>query len=819
VVYFTGKYMIGNTMANLTIVKDGQTYLVTDAGTGEVVISTTDPTLANTFAAAGDSSSQAIATANAQTINYQGGIDTQATSPQLQNEYGDLYTPIDPVPASSVQTSSGTQLQNEYGDYYTPLPAQNTIAQLQAGTITEEQAQQILKFGGTVPASEINTNSATSGLTPAQLSSLGGADPTDPFIRARLDLPPLGVSQPTLVDAVSNISFPSLSSIQTSIGNTFASVGEFFTPTSSTVSASSVQATPTGPQFQNEYGDFYTPIDPVPASSVQTAATSPQLQNEYGDFYTPIDPVPVSSVQTTPTDPLSDAYYEQFVQSFSEADVQTGPAFAPTAALDETPLVSVSEIDNSPTDVNPNVDGGVQELPSEVSSGFYDNTPVVVDTPVEDPVPLSEIDNSPADINPDIDAEAQAPVEDPVPLSELDQVPVAPYDDSEAANAQLNQDLANAAESNPDLVEIPAPVDPEEDPVAANDGFVETDPGFYTFADDIPEGEAEEQELVPIPEPNVSVSDVNTEPAPLSAENVQQNLDQFNVATAGTNPADTAAGAAAITQGFVEQARQQQTIANQRRQINNGDWRVRLRLAPSANYLYKAANPGIMQPLSITDGVLFPYLPSIDTVYKADYDPYTLTHSNYKGYFYKGSSVEAVSLRCPFTAQSSGEANYLLAVITFFKSVTKMFYGQDAQRGSPPPLVFLSGLGEYQFNEHPCVVSQFNLNLPTDVDYIRAGSPNNVGINATNQRARQDVSIPGGGNLGRWAQLLAQGISKGAINNPPAPPTLGLNSPTYVPTKMEISITLLPIQSRQQVSKQFSVKEFANGNLIKGGFW
>jgi hypothetical protein len=217
--------------------------------------------------------------------------------------------------------------------------------------------------------------------------------------------------------------------------------------------------------------------------------------------------------------------------------------------------------------------------------------------------------------------------------------------------------------------------------------------------------------------------------------------------------------------------------------------------------------------------VLFPYLPTIDTAYKADYDPYTLTHSNYKGYFYKGSYVDAVNLRCPFTAQSSGEANYLLAVITFFKSVTKMFYGQDAQRGSPPPLVFLSGLGEYQFNEHPCVVSQFNLNLPTDVDYIRAGSPNNVGINLTNQRARQDVSIPGGGNLGRWAQLLAQGISKGAINNPPAPPTLGLNSPTYVPTKMEISITLLPIQSRSQVSKQFSVKEFANGNLIKGGFW
>jgi hypothetical protein len=785
VVYFTGKYMIGNTMANLTIVKDGQTYLVTDAGTGEVVISTTDPTLADTFAAAGDSSPQAIATANAQTINYQGGVDTQAASPQLLNEYGDSYT---------------------------PLPTQNAIAQLQAGTITEEQAQQILRVGGTIPESAINTNSATSGLTPAQLSALGGADPTDPFIRARLDLPPLGVSQPTLVDAVGNISLPSLSSIQTSIGNTFASVGEFFTPTPSEVSASSVQTTPAGPQFQNEYGDFYTPIDPVPASSVQA----------------------------TPTDPLSDAYYEQFVQSFSEAEVQTGPAFAPTAALDETLLVPVSAVDNFPTEVSPSIDSSVPELPSEVTGGFYDNTPVIVDAPIDDPVPLSDVDNFPADVNANPDVGVQelpsevssgfydnTPVvvdelvEDPVPLSDLDQVPVAPYDDSEAANAQLNQDLADTADANEDLLEIPAPVDPEEDPVAANDGFVETDPGFYTFAEDIPQSEAEEQELVPIPEPDFSVSDINTEPAPLSAENVQQNLDQINggIDTQSLFDQEAVAGAAAITQGFVEQARQQQTIANQRRQVNNGDWRVRLRLAPSANYLYKAPSPGILQPLSITDGVLFPYLPTIDTAYKADYDPYTLTHSNYKGYFYKGSYVDAVNLRCPFTAQSSGEANYLLAVITFFKSVTKMFYGQDAQRGSPPPLVFLSGLGEYQFNEHPCVVSQFNLNLPTDVDYIRAGSPNNVGINLTNQRARQDVSIPGGGNLGRWAQLLAQGISKGAINNPPAPPTLGLNSPTYVPTKMEISITLLPIQSRSQVSKQFSVKEFANGNLIKGGFW
>jgi hypothetical protein len=36
---------------------------------------------------------------------------------------------------------------------------------------------------------------------------------------------------------------------------------------------------------------------------------------------------------------------------------------------------------------------------------------------------------------------------------------------------------------------------------------------------------------------------------------------------------------------------------------------------------------------------------------------------------------------------------------------------------------------------------------------------------------------------------------------------------------MEMQISLLPVQSRSQVSRQFSLKNFANGNLLKGGFW
>ena len=280
------------------------------------------------------------------------------------------------------------------------------------------------------------------------------------------------------------------------------------------------------------------------------------------------------------------------------------------------------------------------------------------------------------------------------------------------------------------------------------------------------------------------------------------------------------AAEAATTAALRDQARQQQTIRAQRQnQAQSTDWRVRLRLAPTSDYLYNAPDCGpVLWPLRDSDGVIFPYTPSIDTAYKANYDSYDLTHSNYRGYFYKGSHVDSINLRATFTAQDTTEANYLLAVIHFFRSVTKMFYGQDAQRGSPPPLTYLSGFGDYQFNEHPCVVSQFNYNLPADVNYIRAQSVLSNGNNLLNARKRQTVL---GNPLSYALQRLATvGMTKGGLDVTFAPGgSLGADNSTYVPTKMDIQLTLLPIQSRSQVSKQFSLRGFANGNLIKGGFW
>ena len=286
---------------------------------------------------------------------------------------------------------------------------------------------------------------------------------------------------------------------------------------------------------------------------------------------------------------------------------------------------------------------------------------------------------------------------------------------------------------------------------------------------------------------------------------------------------------AAIKQGTLDKARAQNTIANQRRNPNNGDWRVKLRLAPGSTYLYNApGGSGILQPLAAQGGVIFPYTPTIATTYKATYSSYDLTHSNYKGYYYQGSAVEPVTLSCPFTAQSTIEAEYLLAVIHFFKSVTKMFYGQDPERGTPPPLVYLTGLGEFQFNEHPCVVQSFTYDLPADVDYIRARSQNVNNSNMLNKRQSTNATGPGttwgNGILGNFLggainRLANAGLPKGGMNTQPAPASFGQNSPTYVPTKMTIAISLLPVQSRKQQSQDFSLRQYANGDLLKGGFW
>lgn len=305
----------------------------------------------------------------------------------------------------------------------------------------------------------------------------------------------------------------------------------------------------------------------------------------------------------------------------------------------------------------------------------------------------------------------------------------------------------------------------------------------------------------------------------------------------------------AANQGQEDQARAQPTTQDLTNANLQGDWRVRLSLAPGSTYLYNADNPGILAPLSAkggTNGVVFPYTPTINVTYNANYDAFSPTHSNYKIFSYQHSSVENITIACDFTAQDVFEAKYLLAVIHFFKTVTKMFYGQDndPKPGTPPPLCFLSGLGQFQFNNSPLLITNFTYNLPADVDYIKAatekdlltgtgavtdtgglsGKTNTSGFLATATQRLATNAVMGMGSVASGIiGKLDQGGALTAPNFTSLTSYFGISQPTYVPTKINISIGAVPIVSRYNVSNNFSLKDYASGNLNnftnRGGFW
>lgn len=171
--------------------------------------------------------------------------------------------------------------------------------------------------------------------------------------------------------------------------------------------------------------------------------------------------------------------------------------------------------------------------------------------------------------------------------------------------------------------------------------------------------------------------------------------------------------------------------------------------------------------------VVFPYTPQISMSHQSSYNSVSPTHSNYQYYFYQSSQVSEISITGTFTAQNTEEANYVLAVQHFFRTVTKMFYGDSPDAGLPPLVCRLEGHGDMMFPSVPVVIKDFTINLPQDVDYISGDYM--------------------GENTGR------------------------------VPVTQEITVIAMPIYSRQRVTGEFTYRKFANGGLLgdangPGGF-
>lgn len=231
------------------------------------------------------------------------------------------------------------------------------------------------------------------------------------------------------------------------------------------------------------------------------------------------------------------------------------------------------------------------------------------------------------------------------------------------------------------------------------------------------------------------------------------------------------------------------------------DTRVRIVVPNGALQGILLSGP-VLSPLAQTNGVLFPYTPSITVNHGAQYNAENLTHSNYAYQFYQYSITESISITATFACKNSTDASYVVAAQHFFRTVTKMFYGQDAEAGLPPPVLRLEGHGDYQFGSHnrevggvPIVIESFSVTLPEDVDYITA---NTSTVSAGEFRAAEANNLTAG-------QLDSSSSSK-----------------TRVPIVQQFSITCKPLYSRRSITGDFGFRKFAAGQLLstssRGGF-
>jgi len=147
----------------------------------------------------------------------------------------------------------------------------------------------------------------------------------------------------------------------------------------------------------------------------------------------------------------------------------------------------------------------------------------------------------------------------------------------------------------------------------------------------------------------------------------------------------------------------------------SNDFRVRLAYLSGQSNAY----PGILAPLANTNGLLFPYQPSISVGQVVDYDSVQMTHANQNYETFARSKNTSIGIVAKFAIQNYQDGIYTLAAIHFLRSVTKMYFGEnDPNAGIPPPVLSLNGYGTYMFNQLRVICTGYNYNLDESVNMI-----------------------------------------------------------------------------------------------------
>lgn len=137
----------------------------------------------------------------------------------------------------------------------------------------------------------------------------------------------------------------------------------------------------------------------------------------------------------------------------------------------------------------------------------------------------------------------------------------------------------------------------------------------------------------------------------------------------------------------------------------DGDWRVR-----------------ITAPLGFGE-IIFPVIPSMTLGFTANYTNVDIVHSNYPFLAYKNSQPNDITISCEWPVETKADGKEYLQMVLLGRTLTKMFYGQGAEVGQPPPICTLKGYGpsgrSIILPDTPVIVKSFQVDLKDDVSYIQ----------------------------------------------------------------------------------------------------
>jgi len=222
----------------------------------------------------------------------------------------------------------------------------------------------------------------------------------------------------------------------------------------------------------------------------------------------------------------------------------------------------------------------------------------------------------------------------------------------------------------------------------------------------------------------------------------------------------------------------------------------------------------ILGPLIETNGVMFPYTPTIQAAFSVEYGSYQPVHSNQDFQAYSRTPSATFNISGEFTAQNQAEGLYSLAVIHFFRTITKMYFGDNgAKNGVTPPTLLLNGYGNLMFNNLPIIVTQYSVEFVNNVDYVRVAT----------------------------GSLKALTEDERIFNASPDPKNFGVDKITphtfeadagvaWIPSKFLITVSCVVNHTPKQM-REFNLDAFRTGKLLKdnspsnkkqqnrGGWW